>query len=86
MRHAVDRVDVVVADGSVRVDDDGAGVARADRERVFVAFQRLGDSPSGQGVGLGLAVARGLTEAMGGSVTADSEIGRGTTFTVRLPD
>ena len=44
----------------LRIVDRGPGVPVADRERVFAPFQRLGDTPAGQGVGLGLAVARGL--------------------------
>ena len=56
----------------------------ADRERVFAPFQRLGDAPSGQGVGLGLAVARGLTEAMAGTLTAEDTPGGGLTMVVSL--
>jgi two-component system, OmpR family, sensor histidine kinase KdpD len=51
---------------------------------VFVAFQRVGDAPSGQGVGLGLAVARGLTEAIGGTLTAEDTPGGGVTMVVSL--
>jgi two-component system, OmpR family, sensor histidine kinase KdpD len=68
----------------LRVADRGPGIPLADRERVFVAFQRLGDSPSGQGVGLGLAVARGLTEAMGGTLSAEDTPGGGVTMVVSL--
>jgi two-component system sensor histidine kinase KdpD len=68
----------------LRVVDRGPGVPLADRERVFAPFQRLGDTPSGQGVGLGLAVARGLTEAMGGTVTAEDTPGGGLTMVVSL--
>jgi two-component system, OmpR family, sensor histidine kinase KdpD len=68
----------------VRVVDRGPGVPLADRERVFAPFQRLGDAPSGQGVGLGLAVARGLTEAMGGTLTAEDTPGGGLTMVVSL--
>jgi len=68
----------------VRVVDRGPGVPPADRQRVFAPFQRLGDAPSGQGVGLGLAVARGLTEAMGGSLTVEDTPGGGLTMAVLL--
>ncbi|WP_369136988.1 sensor histidine kinase [Modestobacter versicolor] len=69
----------------LRVVDRGPGVRPADRERVFAPFQRLGDAPAGQGVGLGLAVARGLTEAMGGTLTAEDTPGGGLTMVVSLP-
>jgi two-component system sensor histidine kinase KdpD len=68
----------------LRVIDHGPGVPDDARERVFEPFQRLGDAPSGQGVGLGLAVARGLTEAMGGSLTAEDTPGGGLTIVVSL--
>jgi two-component system sensor histidine kinase KdpD len=69
----------------LRVVDTGPGVDEADLERLFAPFQRLGDAPRGQGVGLGLAVARGLTEAMGGSLTAEDTPGGGLTLVVALP-
>ena len=68
----------------LRVVDRGPGVAAADRERVFAPFQRLGDAPSGHGVGLGLAVARGLTEAMGGTLDAEDTPGGGLTMVLSL--
>jgi two-component system sensor histidine kinase KdpD len=52
---------------------------------MFEPFQRLGDAPAGEGIGLGLAVARGLTEAMGGTVAATDTPGGGLTMTVTLP-
>ena len=54
----------------LRVIDRGPGVDRADRERVFQPFQRLGDHDSQAGAGLGLAVARGFVEAVGGTIVA----------------
>jgi two-component system sensor histidine kinase KdpD len=69
----------------LQVADRGPGVPPGDREKVFAPFQRLGDSPDGQGVGLGLAVARGLTEAMGGTLTAEETPGGGLTMVVSLP-
>ncbi|SDG98470.1 ATP-binding protein [Klenkia brasiliensis] len=68
----------------LRVVDRGPGVPAADRERVFAPFQRLGDAPSGHGVGLGLAVARGLTEAMGGTLDAEDTPGGGLTMVLSL--
>jgi two-component system sensor histidine kinase KdpD len=69
----------------LRVVDRGPGVPEADRDRLFAPFQRLGDRPGGQGLGLGLAVARGLTEAMGGTLTAEDTPGGGLTMVVALP-
>ena len=69
----------------LRVVDTGPGVPTEQRGRLFEPFQRLGDVPQGEGVGLGLAVARGLTEAMGGTLIADDTPGGGTTFVIDLP-
>ena len=52
---------------------------------MFLPFQRLGDRDNGTGVGLGLALSRGLAEAMGGSLTPDTTPGGGLTMTLRLP-
>ncbi|NYI03151.1 sensor histidine kinase [Allostreptomyces psammosilenae] len=69
----------------LRVVDRGPGVPEPERERVFAPFQRVGDAPRGSGVGLGLAVARGFTEAMGGSLTAEDTPGGGLTMVFTLP-
>jgi len=69
----------------LRVVDRGAGISDDDKERVFVPFQRLGDTDNTTGVGLGLALSRGLTEAMGGTLTADDTPGGGLTMTISLP-
>jgi two-component system sensor histidine kinase KdpD len=69
----------------VRVVDRGPGIPAAERDRVFLPFQRLGDRSSGAGVGLGLAVARGFTVAMGGELTVEDTPGGGTTMVVMLP-
>ncbi len=52
---------------------------------MFVPFQRLGDTDNTTGVGLGLALSRGLTEAMGGALTAEDTPGGGLTMTVSVP-
>lgn len=64
----------------LRVVDHGPGVAPNDRERMFLPFQRLGDRAGSDGVGLGLAVARGFVEAMGASLTVEETPGGGLTM------
>ena len=80
------RVTAGVVDGvvDVRVVDRGPGVPQAERERLFKPFQRLGDSGQSEGVGLGLAVAKGFLEAMGGEIEADDTPGGGLTIVARL--
>ncbi|MFB6635005.1 ATP-binding protein [Streptomyces sp. NPDC056362] len=68
----------------LRVVDRGPGVPDDAKDRIFGPFQRYGDAPRGEGVGLGLAVARGFVEAMGGTVTAEDTPGGGLTMTVTL--
>ncbi|MEV6792230.1 ATP-binding protein [Streptomyces sp. NPDC051320] len=68
----------------LRVVDRGPGVPDEAKERIFEPFQRLGDAPRGVGVGLGLAVARGFTEAMGGTLNAEDTPGGGMTMVLTL--
>lgn len=76
---AGDRVDI-------RVSDTGPGVPRERRDDVFQPFQKLGDASGGgpAGLGLGLAVAKGFTEAMGGELTIEDTPGGGATFVFSL--
>ncbi len=74
-------VDAVV---DVRIVDRGPGVPPDEQARLFVPFQRLGDSAQGEGVGLGLAVAKGFVEAMGGEVEVEDTPGGGLTVVLRL--
>ncbi|RSS84281.1 ATP-binding protein [Streptomyces sp. WAC06614] len=69
----------------VRIADRGPGIAAGDRERAFEPFQRLGDRDNTAGLGLGLALARGLTEAMDGTLTAEDTPGGGLTMVLSLP-
>jgi two-component system sensor histidine kinase KdpD len=91
LKHSPGRQEVVVS-GSVigerlqaRVVDRGIGVPDHAKEQIFAPFQRYGDSERGDGVGLGLAVARGLTEAMDGTLTAEDTPGGGLTMVIELP-
>ncbi|MEV6926268.1 ATP-binding protein [Dactylosporangium sp. NPDC051485] len=69
----------------VRVVDHGPGLPATDHDRVFQPFQRLGDRDNATGVGLGLALSRGLAEAMGGSLVPEPTPGGGLTMTLTLP-
>lgn len=66
------------------VRDHGPGVAESQRDRLYVPFQHSGDTNAGDGAGLGLALSKGLTEAMGGSLQARPTPGGGLTMVVSL--
>jgi two-component system phosphate regulon sensor histidine kinase PhoR len=71
----------------VAVSDTGIGIPKADQERIFERFYRVDAARSREsgGTGLGLSVAKHLVEAQGGHIEVQSEIGRGSTFSVVLP-
>jgi two-component system sensor histidine kinase KdpD len=69
----------------IRVVDRGPGVPETQGEQLFAPFQRLGDRDNTTGVGLGLALSRGLTEAMAGTLSAEDTPGGGLTMTITLP-
>jgi two-component system sensor histidine kinase KdpD len=81
------RVEACVAQERVdlHVVDRGPGIPSSQREDVFRPFQRLGDRSNGSGVGLGLAVARGFVEAMGGELLVEDTPGSGVTMVISLP-
>lgn len=69
----------------VAVQDHGPGIDKADQERIFDPFTRLGrDTEGTEGMGLGLAISRHLARAMGGEVTVDSREGEGSVFILDL--
>jgi len=69
----------------LRVIDSGPGIPAERRADVFVPFQRLGDTDNTTGVGLGLALSKGFTEAMGGTLEPEDTPGGGLTMVVALP-
>lgn len=68
----------------LRISDQGPGIPVGARDQVFQPFQRMGDSPNREGVGLGLAVAQGLLEAMGHEMLIEDTPGGGTTMVIAL--
>jgi signal transduction histidine kinase len=65
----------------VTVSDDGPGIPRDRRERIFEPYY----STKEKGTGLGLSIVRHNIEMYGGTISVDSELGKGTHFTVKLP-
>ncbi len=69
----------------VTVADQGIGIARADHARIFLRFERAVSRTHYAGLGLGLWISRQLAEALGGTLTVESELGQGARFTLSLP-
>jgi signal transduction histidine kinase len=75
------------SNGSVRlwVEDNGIGIAPANRTRLFEIFQRINGEGTYEGTGIGLAIVRKATERMNGESGVESELGRGSQFWIELP-
>ena len=70
---------------SIKVQDTGVGIPEKDLSKLFSEFQRLQGAATSEGTGLGLFIVKTIVEAHGGCVSAESELGIGTTFTILLP-
>jgi two-component system sensor histidine kinase BarA len=70
---------------TLRVSDTGRGISREDRRKLFDAFTDISRREAGGGAGLGLTIARALTDVMGGQISLQSEVGQGSSFAVHLP-
>ncbi|WP_435748899.1 ATP-binding protein [Microbacterium sp. PMB16] len=90
-RHAPDGTRVLISTSAlgdraeIRIIDRGEGVAPERRDRIFQPFQRFGDTDNTTGLGLGLALSRGFTEGMGGTLTPEDTPGGGLTMVIALP-
>jgi len=78
------QVSVTLSKGALRVSDNGPGIAPEDLPHVFERFYQADGSRSQEGHGLGLAIARNIAEVHGWRLTAESQPGHGSTFTVTL--
>ncbi len=91
VRHAPEGTRVRVATSAfadrveIRVIDHGPGIPAERRDEVFLPFQRLGDTDNSTGLGLGLALAKGFVEGMGGALTAEDTPGGGVMMVIALP-
>ncbi len=82
-------LDISVADGFITMvlSDTGCGIPREHQNRIFDFFRQVDSSSNRkhEGSGLGLSIAKGMTELLGGAISLDSEVGRGTVFTIIVP-
>lgn len=69
---------------AIRVTDTGPGIPAGKQETIFQEFTRL-DPEAQHGAGVGLAISRRIARLLGGNITVESEVGRGSTFTLALP-
>ncbi len=79
------RIDVTEGWLNIEVEDTGRGISPADREKIFEPFVQTGSASSNTGTGLGLSIVRQYAQLMGGDVTVESEVGKGSTFRLGLP-
>lgn len=72
---------------AISIIDTGIGIAATDMDKIFQAFRQIDQSFTRQhsGTGLGLAITKSLIEMMGGKILVDSELGRGSVFTIKIP-
>ncbi len=69
----------------VHVEDSGTGINKDDLSRIFERFNQSTVKSDVQGFGLGLSISRGLAQALGGNLSVESELGKGSRFTVQIP-
>ncbi len=77
------RLEPIAEEVALIVQDTGQGIPKENLERIFEPF--FSTKPPGEGTGLGLFVARGIVEKLGGTIKVESQLGSGTSFRIRLP-
>ena len=82
-------IEASLANGSFRVAvrDSGPGIAPADQAKIFEEFQQVDNTSTREkgGTGLGLAISKRIVEMHGGGISVESQLGKGSTFTIKLP-
>jgi signal transduction histidine kinase len=79
------RLEAISGSARLTVRDEGIGIAPENQSRIFGRFERAVSERNYGGLGLGLYISRTVIEAMGGSISVESQPGRGSTFTLQLP-
>ena len=70
---------------TMSVSDNGTGMTKEQTASIFKAFHRLGNAATKDGFGLGLSIVKSIVRLMGGNISVESEVGRGSIFTVKIP-
>ena len=69
----------------IEVKDEGVGITKNELESIFEPFKQVGDASEATGTGLGLTITKQFVEAMGGNISVESEVGKGSEFIIQLP-
>ena len=70
---------------TLSVSDNGTGMTKEQTASIFKAFHRLGNAATKDGFGLGLSIVKSIVRLMGGNISVESEVGRGSIFTIKIP-
>jgi signal transduction histidine kinase len=77
------RTKKINTDAHIGIEDNGAGIPEEEQEKMFKLFYTT--KPPGKGTGLGLPICQNIVQRLGGEIAFESAVGKGTTFTIRIP-